>query len=167
MRLYVNSVLPGYDFGCIRLGGGDAVRLRELARGLENVKFVDYQPICRMPEIYAASDLFYVGQDPQACSDGIPSKIYRILGYRKPLLVMTSPDSDLAKFVQDLGGGMQIGEDIESAVSVVRSLMGDPIRLESLGKSGRLYVEKSFSKATISSKYDSVCKAVAKRYSKN
>ena len=139
-------------------GGGDAARLREQAEGLGNVKFVDYQPICRMPEIYAASDLFYVGQDPQACSDGIPSKIYRILGYRKPLLVMTRPDSDLAKFVQDSGGGVQISEDIESAVPVVRNLMTDVAKLKSLGESGRLYVERSFSRTAISNQYDSICR---------
>lgn len=141
-------------------GGGDAARLREQAEGLENVKFVDYQPICRMPEIYAASDLFYVGQDPQACSDGIPSKIYRILGYRKPLLVMTRPDSDLAKFVQDSGGGVQISEDIESAAPVVRNLMNDVAKLKSLGESGRLYVERSFSRTAISNQYDSICREV-------
>ena len=143
-------------------GGGDAARLREQAEGLENVKFVDYQPICRMPEIYAASDLFYVGQDPQACSDGIPSKIYRILGYRKPLLVMTRPDSDLAKFVQDSGGGVQISEDIASAVPVVRSLMKDVAKLKSLGESGRFYVERSFSRVAISNQYDSICREVVR-----
>jgi colanic acid biosynthesis glycosyl transferase WcaI len=139
-------------------GGGDAVRLRELARGLENVKFVDYQPICRMPEIYAASDLFYVGQDPQACSDGIPSKIYRILGYGKPLLVMTRHDSDLAEFVKISGGGQLINEDIESAVLIVRELMSDVSKLKSLGESGRRYVENAFSRENISARYDSICR---------
>ena len=139
-------------------GGGDAVRLRELARGLENVKFVDYQPICRMPEIYAASDLFYVGQDAQACSDGIPSKIYRILGYGKPLLVMTRHDSDLAEFVKISGGGQLINEDVESAVLIVRELMLDVSKLKSLGESGRRYVENAFSREDISGRYDSICR---------
>lgn len=141
-------------------GGGDSARLREQAKGLGNVKFVDYQPISRMPEIYASSDLFYVGQDPHACSDGIPSKIYRILGYRKPLLVMTKPDSDLARFVAESGGGLLINEDVTEAVPVVRSLMADAGKLKSLGESGRQYVEDSFSRASISGKYESICKGI-------
>lgn len=144
-------------------GGGDASRLREQAKGLDNVKFIDYQPINRMPEIYALSDLFYVGQDPQACSDGIPSKIYRILGYRKPLLVMTRPDSDLARFVVESGGGLLIDEDIEQAVPLVRNLIADDSKLKSLGESGRQYVASSFSRVKISGDYASICEEIFKR----
>ena len=143
-------------------GGGDAARLRELAHGLANVIFVDYQPISRMPEIYAASDLFYVGQDAKACSDGIPSKIYRILGYGKPLLVMTKDDSDLAAFVRDSSCGQLLGSDMEEGATVVRKLMGDKATLRGMGEKGCEYVKMFFTRSVVSGQYDSLCRALSK-----
>ena len=134
-------------------GGGDADRLKREADGLANVVFVDYQPISRMGEIYAASDVFYVGQDPQAAADGIPSKIYRILGHNKPILAMTSPGSDLADFVRSSGGGVLIGEDMDAAAAVMRELMADRPRLAALAATGRDYVLKSFSRSTVAASY--------------
>lgn len=134
-------------------GGGDADRLKREADGLANVVFVDYQPISRMGEIYAASDIFYVGQDPQAAADGIPSKIYRILGHNKPILAMTSPGSDLADFVRSSGGGVLIGEDMDAAAAVMRELMADRPRLAALAATGRDYVLKSFSRSTVAAAY--------------
>ena len=123
-----------------------------------DVMFVDYQPISRMPEIYAASDLFYVGQDASACSDGIPSKIYRILGYCKPLAVMTRGDSDLASFVRESGGGVLLDEDLDAAARTVAGLMEDKARLASYGENGRKYVTKAFDRASVSSRYEEICK---------
>ena len=145
-------------------GGGDAARLRESANGLSNIVFVDYQPISMMPQIYAASDIFYVGQDPQACSDGIPSKIYRILGYRKPLVVMTRNDSDLAEFVRESKSGVILNEDIETAVMSVRSLMDDASELQRYGASGHSYVKAAFARSVVSKKYDDFCRELRFRY---
>jgi len=138
-------------------GGGDAAHLKEQAVGLANVKFVDYQPISRMPEIYAASDLFYVGQDPKACADGIPSKIYRILGYRKPLLVMTSPTSDLAAFVRESGSGLLIDEDYEKSAELVRALVRDAARLSAFGGNGYRFVREAFARSVVSGQYNAIC----------
>ena len=145
-------------------GGGDAARLRKLAEGLTNVVFVDYQPISMMPQIYAASDMFYVGQDPQACSDGIPSKIYRILGYKKPLVVMTRRDSDLAEFVRESKSGVILDEDAEAAENLVRSLMNNPSELEKFGRNGYSYVRSAFARPVISRKYDDFCRELRFRY---
>ena len=141
-------------------GGGDASRLKTLADDLPNVVFVDYQPISRMSEIYASSDLFYVGQDASACADGIPSKIYRILGYRKPLVVMTRPDSDLADFLRQSHGGVLLEEDLDVAAKSVCGLMSDPGRLKACGENGWRYVKDSFDRASVSRKYEEICKSV-------
>ena len=145
-------------------GGGDAARLKESAAGLANVVFVDYQPISMMPRIYAASDVFYVGQDPQACSDGIPSKIYRILGYRKPLVVMTRNDSDLAEFVRESKSGVILSEDIEAAEKSVRGLMDNPSELQKFGEDGYSYVKTAFARSVVSRKYDDLCRELRFRY---
>ena len=145
-------------------GGGDAARLKKSAEGLDNVVFVDYQPISMMPQIYAASDIFYVGQDPQACSDGIPSKIYRILGYKKPLVVMTSTDSDLAEFVRESKSGIIIDKESEAAERSVRDLMDKPSELQKYGENGYSYVKMAFARSVVSKKYVDFCRELRFRY---
>lgn len=137
--------------------GGDAARLRQIAKGVPNVRFVPYQPLSRMPEIYACSDLFYVGQDPKACSDGIPSKIYRILGYKKPLLVLTAPNSDLAQFVATAKSGILLNEEMTQATQQLRSLMNHPETLKAMGEEGYHYVSSVFARPIIGQQYETLC----------
>lgn len=141
-------------------GGGDAEHLKKEADGLSNVIFVEYQPISRMPEIYAASDMFYVGQEPHACADGIPSKIYRILGYGKPLLVMTSQDSDLAEFVRDSQSGVLLDEDMEKSSDLMLRLMGESERLRIYGENGCRYVKEFYDRVVVSQKYAEICNEI-------
>lgn len=138
--------------------GGDAARLKQIAEGVENVRFAPYQPLSRMPEIYACSDLFYVGQDPKACSDGIPSKIYRILGYQKPLLVLTTPNSDLAQFVTTAKSGVLLSDDHQQAVEQLRTLMAQTETLTTMGQDGYNYVSNVFARPIISQQYETLCK---------
>jgi colanic acid biosynthesis glycosyl transferase WcaI len=140
--------------------GGDAARLKQIAEGLPNVRFVPYQPLSRMPEIYACSDLFYVGQDPKACADGIPSKIYRILGYRKPLLVMTAPQSDLAEFVTTSNSGILMEADLQKNIAQLRDLMANPTQLTTMGEAGFNYVSTVFARPLISKQYETLCQKV-------
>ena len=138
--------------------GGDAARLKSIAQDVPNVRFVPYQPLSRMPEIYACSDLFYVGQDPKACSDGIPSKIYRILGYRKPLLILTSPNSDLAQFVATTKSGILLRSDTSQAAMQLRTLIAQSETLKQMGQDGYDYVSSVFARPFISQEYETLCK---------
>ena len=128
---------------------------------LENVRFVEYQPISRMPEIYAASSLFYVGQDPQASSDGIPSKIYRILGNRKPILAVTTQGSDLARFVQDSGAGVVVDDfSPETVAGEIRKLVNNGERLSEFSERGFRFVSTTFSRRAISSQYEKLVRKI-------
>jgi len=134
--------------------GRDKARLKEQAKGLENVVFTDYQPLSEMPRIYAESDLFYVGQDPAACSDGIPSKLYRILGNGKPILAVTPDSSDMAEFVRTSGGGVVVDDFSPiSLAKAVQELMSNRERCERLATQGKRYVLDHFSREKISARY--------------
>ncbi|MBQ9693478.1 MAG: glycosyltransferase family 4 protein [Kiritimatiellae bacterium] len=140
--------------------GGDANRLKQIATGLSNVRFVPYQPLSRMPEIYACSDLFYVGQDPKACSDGIPSKIYRILGNKKPLLIKTAPSSDLARFSYESQSGILIPDDLSNFVAEFNEFITNRALLQKMAENGLNYVSTVFSRPLISHQYETLCKTV-------
>ncbi|MCI6590965.1 MAG: glycosyltransferase family 4 protein [Lentisphaeraceae bacterium] len=136
--------------------GGDRKRLEALARDLgvcgTKVRFEGYRPLSEMPKIYAESDLFYVAQSPQACSDGIPSKIYRILGNRKPLLVVTAQEADLATFVRETQGGVVVSAFTPEAVAeVIRSLA--PARLAEMAERGYQAMQRDYSRERVTAQY--------------
>ena len=129
--------------------GGDRKRLEKLAEGMDNVEFRGYRPLSEMPGVYAESDLFYVGQDAHAASDGIPSKIYRILGARKPLVVVSPPDGDLAAFVRASGGGVATTD--EGLADTIRQMR--TMDLAAIGEAGYRYVRDGFSREKITGMY--------------
>ena len=136
--------------------GGDRKRLEALARDLgvygTKVHFEGYRPLSEMPQIYAESDLFYVAQSPQACSDGIPSKIYRILGNCKPLLVVTAQEADLAAFVRETQGGVVVSAFTPEAVAeVIRSLA--PARLAEMAERGYQAMQRDYSRERVTAQY--------------
>ena len=136
--------------------GGDRKRLEALARerGVYGTKvlFEDYRPLSDMPQIYAESDLFYVAQSPQACSDGIPSKIYRILGNRKPLLVVTAEGADLAAFVRETQGGVVVDTFTPEAVAeAIRSLT--PAQLSEMAERGYQAMVQGYSRERVTAQY--------------
>jgi colanic acid biosynthesis glycosyl transferase WcaI len=138
--------------------GGDKARLMARAKALgvfgSKVLFDPYLPISQMPRIYASSDLFYVAQDPKACSDGIPSKLYRILGNEKPLLVVTDASSDMAQFVRSSGGGYVVGDfSIETLQGVIMQAQANREGLRVMASTGYQYVAKHLSRQTITDKY--------------
>lgn len=135
-------------------GGGDEGRLREIAGGSKRIVFVDYQPISAMPSIYASSDLFYVGQSPDAAADGIPSKIYRILGNRKPILAITGDGSDLAKFVSEARAGVVFDRiSPEVLANEIIALASNRETLEGYGEAGYEFVARQFGREVISRRY--------------
>jgi glycosyltransferase involved in cell wall biosynthesis len=129
--------------------GGDRKRLEQKAKGLSNIEFRGYRPISEMPSIYAESDILYVGQDDKAASDGIPSKIYRILGNRKPLLVVAPPDGDLVKFVNDSRGGYTANASTLS--NVVKNIMNED--LKGMADCGYSYVKENYTRAKVTGMY--------------
>ena len=138
--------------------GGDRKRLERLAQGLGNVEFRGYRPISEMPAIYGESDLLYVGQDEKAASDGIPSKIYRILGNRKPLVVIAPANSDLARFVQVSGGGRTAS--VENLPEVVMAMQKED--LSAMALAGYVYVREHYSRQKVTGMYVDLIKELVK-----
>ncbi len=144
--------------------GGDKARLLALAQRLgvleKSVFFEPYRPLSDMPAIYAESDLFYVAQMPEACSDGIPSKIYRILGHRKPLLIATAETADLAQFVRRMEGGVVVSDfSAQTLAHTVESLRTDPARLSRMAAQGYANVSRYYARAAVTEQYDALLRA--------
>lgn len=142
--------------------GSEKERLRGAVQDkkLTNIHIVDYQPISMMPSIYAASDLFYVGQQLEAHTDGIPSKIYRIFGNKKPILAVTAANSDLANCVNKANAGMVITRKDPNAVAdAVISLFESPEQAREYGLNGYAYAQM-FSRTSVTRMYDRLIRSL-------
>ena len=147
--------------------GADRPRLQSLAQTLgvlgSKVLFEPYQPLTAMPRIYAESDLFYVAQSPDACSDGIPSKIYRILGNRKPILALSDPASDLAQFVRQTGGGVVVDvANPDALVDALNALARDPSALEPMAEKGYNAISASFSRKAVTDRLGALLESLVR-----
>jgi colanic acid biosynthesis glycosyl transferase WcaI len=142
--------------------GSEKEGLREAVKRekLSNIHIIDYQPMSIMPCIYASSDVFYVGQMPHAHSDGIPSKIYRIFGNKKPVLAVTPAESDLADCVRRACGGVVVSKnEARTFADAVLSLKGAPSEVQAYGMNGFSFVQQ-YSRSSVSRKYDELIRSI-------
>lgn len=153
-----------HDISILFIGdGSEKAKLNKVVERdqLVNVRVIDYQPYDRMPSIYAASDLFYVGQSLEAHSDGIPSKIYRIMANNKPILAVTQPDSDLALSLNAAGAGTVISSnDPAELAKVILDLKSRPEHLRCQGMKAHEFVAKSFERSLVSRQYDQLIRSL-------
>jgi colanic acid biosynthesis glycosyl transferase WcaI len=70
--------------------------LEARSRGLPNVRFMPFQPRCRLNELMNMPDLHVLPQEKVVADMGLPSKLNAIVASGKPILVTTEPGTELA-----------------------------------------------------------------------
>lgn len=129
--------------------------LERAAHGMSNVRFVDYQPIERLNDVLAAADLHVVPLRRGLARVSVPSKSYSVLAAGRPLLAAIDADTEIPKLLLASGGGVAIEpDDGEAFVAAVRDLLADRDRLESMGRSGRAWVERHVSPSGVACAYE-------------
>jgi colanic acid biosynthesis glycosyl transferase WcaI len=146
------------------VGGGSLVNDISMtieARGLRNVRQVPYQPSSVVPQIYGASDVSLVLQARGTGSHVLPSKVYRIMAYGKPLIACADPGSDLALLVMDAGCGAVVpAGDSNALARTIRSAFDHRSEWQRKGLAGRDYVERHYSRGESSRRYDRLIRAI-------
>lgn len=122
--------------------------------GLENVRFLPFQPHEAVPELYAASDLCLVPLRQGITRDSVPSKVYTIMAAGKPMVAAVDEGSDTWHFVQEMGCGLPIPpEEPESLAQAILALYQDRAWGRALGAKGRERVEQDFTPQAAARKY--------------
>lgn len=135
-------------------GGAGKSGLERRAKGLNNVVFVDIQPIERLPEVLAAADLHLVLLKRGLARSSVPSKTYSILAAGRPLIASVDSGSEVARVVERAGAGLAVPpEDPEAFTKAVRSLHERRDVLPAMGAGGRAFVEKWASPAAVAKQY--------------
>jgi colanic acid biosynthesis glycosyl transferase WcaI len=164
--LAANQLRNRNDILFLMIGdGSEKKHLLKLASdfNLTNYKYIGYQPYSKMPQIYAACDLCLVAQMNGIGALAMPSKIYKIMASKRPVLAMGDPDGDLAKFVQHEKVGLYVEPDNHTAManSIIWAVE-NPLKLSAMSTNGRRIVCGQFSRTKIAELYTEIFSSLKK-----
>jgi colanic acid biosynthesis glycosyl transferase WcaI len=137
-------------------GSGSArSQLEERARGLTNVRFIDMQPVERLPEVLAAGDIHLVPLKGGLARSSVPSKLYSILGAGRPLLASVDEGSEIARVLKASGAGVWVPpDDAEAFTKALRGLLDAPEAMRGMGDAGRAWAERWASPEAVARAYE-------------
>jgi colanic acid biosynthesis glycosyl transferase WcaI len=148
-------------------GGSGRPALERRAAGLTNVRFVDYQPEERLPEVLAAGDIHIVPLKRGLARSSVPSKTYSILAAGRPLVVSVDAGTEVARVVQRAGAGLAVEPDDPAAfVHALTTLIDAPGERAAMGAAGRRFVEGWASPAAVAGAYEALFAELARRSSR-
>ncbi len=138
------------------INGGGAARpsLEAASADLPNVRFVDYQPIERLPEVLAAADIHVVPLKTGLAKASVPSKLYSILASARPVLASVDPNTEVARTLEAAGAGIAVAPDDPAAfILALVAMLDDPATAEAQGIAGRRFVESWVSPGAVATAY--------------
>jgi glycosyltransferase involved in cell wall biosynthesis len=133
-------------------------------RQLTNVTLLDHQPYTEMPEVYGASDVCLVPLLGNISGSALPSKVFRIMACGRPVLALCDPESEMATVVRDAGAGIVVPAGRwDLLLDAVHTLLArDALRVD-LGRNGRSFVERNYSRDAVTGEYVRLVTALAGR----
>ena len=139
-----------HDICFVIIGEGiKKAALMEIAehKGLENVIFLPYQPREVFPNILAAADLNLVTLNRSSALTSLPSKTFNIMASARPILAVTSPESEIAHLIDETECGVNIPPEAPRLLTeTILRLRQQCHQLEQMGWNGRSWLEKRFSR---------------------
>jgi len=141
------------------INGGGSARpdLERDAAQLPNVRFVDMQPIERLPEVLAAGDIHVVPLRAGLAWSSVPSKLYSILAAGRPIVASVDPGTEVERTIERARAGIAVPPDDPRAfASALGELIDDSDRADSMGASGRLFVERWASPSAVAESYENL-----------
>ena len=139
-------------------GGGSArADLERDAAGAPNIRFVDFQPKERLPEVLAAADIHVVPLKRGLAASSVPSKTYSIMASGRPLVASVDEGTEVARVVERAEAGIAVPPDDPAAfTAAVTKLLDAPEMASQMGRSARRFVERWASPAVVALQYETL-----------
>lgn len=134
--------------------GSGREHFEKRAAGIPNIRFGDYQPKARVPEVLATGDIHVVPLRRGLGAVSVPSKTYSILAAGRPVVAAIDEGTEVPRILAASGGGIAVPPDrIEPFVSALETMLADPgLRAES-GRKAREWVVSHVSPAAVAQAY--------------
>lgn len=117
--------------------------LEEACAKCANVRFMDLQPIEKLPELLATADIHLLPQRAEAADLVLPSKLTGMLASGRPVVAMADAGTGLSVEVQGCGLIVPPGDAAAMAESVLRLAENGGLRAE-LGAAARRRAEDAW-----------------------
>lgn len=129
------------DIVFLFIGDGNrktALEAAVAAQGLDNVRFLPFQPRDQLRWTYASSDVCLVSLKPGLAGYIVPSKLYPILAAGRPYVAAVESSSEVAMLTERHGSGVLAAPgDAASLAGHVRRLADDPAGRRAMGLRAR------------------------------
>jgi colanic acid biosynthesis glycosyl transferase WcaI len=139
----------------------EAIKNAAEAQGLTNVQFLDQQPREKIPAFISASDACLVLlKKTEVFKTVIPTKMLEFMSCERPLIL--GVDGHARHIVEDAEAGLVIEpENAQALADAIAQLSRNRELGRTLGKKGRGYILKNFSRAQTAEKYIQVLRELA------
>lgn len=139
-------------------GGGSArADLEAAAADLPNLRFVDFQPKERLPEVLAAADIHVVPLKRGLAASSVPSKTYSIMAAGRPLVASVDEGTEVARVVERAEAGIAVPpDDPDAFLAALTKLLDGPELAEQMGRAARRFVERWASPAVVALQYETL-----------
>jgi glycosyltransferase involved in cell wall biosynthesis len=138
------------DIQLLIIGEGarkDELRRRVQRKGIENVRFLPFQPMERLPETLTCGDASLVGINPEMEGMCVSSKLYSALAAGRPVLAVVGEGDEVARVVSQSNSGEHVDPgDVEEAADVLESWANDPDLADRLGANARDVFEENYTR---------------------
>jgi colanic acid biosynthesis glycosyl transferase WcaI len=121
---------------------------------MDNVRFIDLQPVERLNELLNLADIHVLPQRADAADLVMPSKLTGMLASGRAVIAMANPNTELYNTVLPLGVVVPPGT-LEPLVSAIESLAADPARRQALGQAGRAFALAALSREGVLGEFES------------
>lgn len=148
------------------INGGGAAResLQQEAKDLSNVRFVDMQPIERLPEVLAAGDIHLIPLRKGLAHSSVPSKMYSILAAGRCVLASVDSGTEVARTVEAANAGLAVPpDDLNAFMTGLDTLLDNPEQRDVMGANGRVFVGRWASPAAVAESYENLFTELAAR----
>jgi len=128
-------------------------RLRKIAEGLENIRWLPLQPLERFNELLNAADIHLLPQTAGAADLVMPSKLTAIFASARPVVATAEEGTALYEVV--LGKGVVVSPgDAAGFADALLNLAYDRERRDSLGRAARSYAECHLDREVILARFE-------------
>jgi glycosyltransferase involved in cell wall biosynthesis len=114
----LNRDNPEIEFVFVGDGPGqDRLAQERARRGLENIRFLPYQPASRLRELMESGDVHLISMKHEAAGLLVPSKLYSALAVERPCIFIGPAQSEIAKVINDFSAGTVVPQGESDALA--------------------------------------------------
>lgn len=128
-------------------------RLKALAEGLPNIKWIPFQPEERLNDLLNLADIHLLPQKADAADLVMPSKLTGMMASGRAILATAKEGTEIANVLEGKGIAVPPGDEIEF-VKALKRLAGDKTLREKLGRAAREYAVQHLDKEVILKEFE-------------